>query len=137
VKIKNLGKITVASIVGALAFGALTACSDDSVIVDENMDRSANNFEIPRRVVFFNGITDKYLLTIEGMCSITDEGNQLEVICKTGPDEFKKQFLGLSDNVTYFVEQMDSVKADAYHYRVTFKPEQILPEFDLRTSNEG
>lgn len=121
--------------IAALGIAGLTACTDDSVIVDENMDRAADNFEVPRRVVFFNGITDKYLLTIEGMCSITDEGNQLEVICKTGPDAYKKQFLGLSDNVTYFVEQMDSVKADAYHYRVTFKPEQILPEFDLRTSN--
>lgn len=121
--------------VAAMSVAGLAACSDDSVIVDENMDRAADNFEVPRRVVFFNGITDKYLLTIEGMCSITDEGKQLEVICKTGPDEYKKHLLGLSDNVSYFIEQMDSVKADAYHYRVTFRPEQILPEFDLRTSN--
>lgn len=121
--------------IAAMSVAGLAACSDDSVIVDENMDRAADNFEVPRRVVFFNGITDKYLLTIEGMCSITDEGKQLEVICKTGPDEYKKHLLGLSDNVSYFIEQMDSVKADAYHYRVTFKPEEILPEFDLRTSN--
>lgn len=121
--------------IAAMSVAGLAACSDDSVIVDENMDRAADNFEVPRRVVFFNGITDKYLLTIEGMCSITDEGKQLEVICKTGPDAYKKHLLGLSDNVSYFIEQMDSVKADAYHYRVTFRPEQILPEFDLRTSN--
>lgn len=121
--------------IAALGITALTACSDDSVIVDENMDRAADNFEIPRRVVFFNGITDKYLLSIEGMCSITDEGAQLEVICKTGDDQYKKQFLGLSDNVSYFIEQMQPVTADPYHYRVTFKPEEILPEFDLRTSN--
>ena len=62
-----------------------------------------------RRVVFVNGITDKYLLSIEGLCSITKDkyDAQLEVTCKTGDGEYKKHYLGISDNVTYFVEQMD------------------------------
>lgn len=63
----------------ALALG-LSAC-DDAEVASENISKAADNFEIQRRVVFFNGITDTYLLTIEGLCSITDEGAQLEVIC--------------------------------------------------------
>lgn len=130
---KTLKTLTAVALVVAGAF-ALSACEDDSQVVNQNLTKAADNFEVNRRVVFFNGITDTYLLSIEGLCSITDDGGQLEVICLTGPKEYKKHFLGLSDNVSYFVEQMDGVEASAYHYRVTFKPEVILPNIDLRTS---
>jgi len=130
-------KKTIASIViTAGAVIGLSACANDADIASENVSRAADNFEVERRIVFFNGITDTYLLTIEGRCSITDEGNQLEVICKTGDKAYKKHFLGLSDNVSYFVEQGKETKASAYHYRVTFKPQQILPDIDFRGSTE-
>lgn len=121
-------------VVAVLAVGALAACSDDSEVVNQNLTKAADNFEVNRRIVFFNGITDTYLLEVEGRCSITDDGGQLEVICKTGEDEYKKSFLGLSDNVSYFAEQLEGVEASAYHYRVTFKPEVIAPSIDVRTS---
>lgn len=89
-------------------------------------------------VVFVNGITDKYLLSIEGLCSITKdkEDLQLEVTCKTGEGEFKKHYLGISDNVTYFVEQMDASSVDMFHYKVAFRPETILPDIDMQTSGD-
>lgn len=129
----KMKKVLAGAAVGLLA---LTACSDDATVVDHNNRKAADNFEIERRVVFLNGITDTYLLEIEGLCSITDEGHQLEVLCKVGDDEYKKHFLGLSDNVTYFIEQLEPSEDDAYRYRVTFKPEVIIPDIDLRTSNE-
>ena len=70
-----------------------------------------------RRVVFLNGVTDTYLLSIEGLCSIEDQQNQLEVTCEVSDGEYKKHFLGLSDNVTYFAEQLDAAPVSAYHYR--------------------
>ena len=73
--------------------------------------------------MFLNGITDTYLLSIEGLCSVEDQSNQLEVTCKVGQTEYKKHFLGLSDNVTYFAEQLDGAQVSAYHYRVVFKPQ--------------
>jgi hypothetical protein len=105
-------------------------------VASENLSKAADNFEVNRRIVFFNGITDTYLLSVEGACAVVDEGNQLEVTCKTGKEEYKKHFLGLSDNVSYFVEQLDGANVSAYRYRVTFKPEVIAPDIDLRTSNE-
>lgn len=114
----------------------LSACANDADVVSENLSKAADNFEVNRRIVMFNGITDKYLMVIEGACSITDEGNQLEVVCKTGKDEYKKHFLGLSDNVAYFVEQGSPVKASADNYRVTFKPQSIIPDPDFRGSSE-
>ena len=117
----------------ALCLGALilASCSDADV-ASRNLSVAAEQFEIDRRVVFFNGITDTYLLIIEGRCSIEADtlDAQLEVTCKTGPDEFKKHFLGLSDNVSYFVEQLESADVDVYHYRIIFKPEVIVPDID-------
>ena len=123
--------------IAALLFvGGLTSCEDDADVVSENLSKAADNFEVERRVVMFNGITDEYLLVIEGACSIEDDGHQLEVVCKVGRDQYKKHFLGLSDNVSYFVEQGEPVEASAYHYRVTFKPQSILPDVDFRGSTE-
>jgi hypothetical protein len=112
----------------------LTACQDDAKVASYNLSKAADNFEVTRRVVFMNGITDNYMLEIVGLCSIEDQTNQLEVTCKTGPDAFKKHFLGLSDNVTYFVEQLEARDVNLYHYRVTFKPQGIIPDVDLRLS---
>ncbi len=89
---------------------------------------------IERRVVFYNGITNQYILSLQGRCSIKDQGDQLEVTCKTGAKEYKKHFLGLSDNVTYFAEQLREVDVDTYRYKVIFKPESIIPNIDLETS---
>lgn len=112
----------------------LTGCVSDADVASHNISKSADMFEIERRVVFYNGINGEYLLTIEGRCSIKDQGNQLEVTCKTGQTEYKKHFLGLSDNVTYFAEQVASAGVDVYRYRVIFKPEAIIPDVDLSTS---
>ena len=111
---------------------ALVACQDDAQVASRNVSKAADNFEVMRRVVFMNGITDSYMLTIEGRCSIEDQVNQLEVICKVGVGAYKKHFLGLSDNVTYFAEQLEAVEASAYHYRITFKPQVIIPDIDFR-----
>lgn len=113
---------------------SLAGCSNDSDadVASRNLSTAAEQFEIQRRVVFVNGITDKYLLAIEGRCSVETSdsqlGGSLEVTCKVGPNAFKKHFLGLSDNVTYFVEQLEAVDVSTYRYRVIFKPEAIIPE---------
>lgn len=112
----------------------LTACSDDAQVASRNLSKEADNFGINRRTVFYNGITGEYILSVEGLCSVAKDNtdNQLELTCKTGPSEYKKHFLGLSDNVTYFSEQMESKKVSAYHYKVIFKPQSILPDIDVK-----
>lgn len=124
----------VAMVAVALSLGACSAADTAS----RNISYDSNNFKVMRRVVFVNGITDKYLLSVEGLCSITkDNGDaQLEVTCKTGEGEYKKHYLGISDNVTYFVEQMDASSVDTFHYKVAFRPETILPDIDMQTSGD-
>ncbi len=132
--IKDAGKGAIAA--GGLVSMILLSGCDDAQVASRNISKAADNFEINRRVVFFNGITDNYLLSVEGRCSIfsDNQDKQLEVICKTGPETYKKHFLGLSDNVSYFIEQLESAEASEYHYRVTFKPQTILPDIDFRGS---
>jgi hypothetical protein len=120
-------------ILAALAALSVAGCVRDADIASRNLSKAADMFEIQRRVVFYNGITGEYILSIEGLCSLGnyDSTGQLSVTCKTGAEEYKKHFLGLSDNVTYFAEQIDSANVSVYHYRVVFKPQSIVPDVDL------
>lgn len=112
----------------------LVACTEADT-VNHNIDKAADTFEVKRRIVFFNGITDKYLLTVEGLCSLNvTDSDTLRVTCKTDKDEYKRHYLGLSDNVSYFVEQIDGANVDPFHYRVIFRPESIIPDIDIQTS---
>lgn len=114
----------------------VTGCASDADVASHNLSKAADMFEVPRRVVFYNGITGEYILSVEGLCSLGnyDSAQRMSVTCKTGPTEFKKHFLGLSDNVTFFAEQLTPNKASAYHYRVIFKPQSIIPDIDARGS---
>lgn len=122
--------IAIAVLVGA----GVAGCSRDADVASRNLSYAADMFEINRRIVFYNGITDTYMLTIEGLCSLgnDDKNGQLTVTCKVGPNAYKKHFLGLSDNVTYFVEQIEGVPADLYHYRVAFRPSVIIPNIEVQ-----
>ena len=110
------------------------SCSKEADVASRNLSDAADNFEIPRRITFYNGITSEYILVIEGLCSLgnSDTPGRLSVTCKTGPSEYKKHFLGLSDNVTFISEQMDGSKVSVNRYKVTFKPLTIIPDVDLR-----
>ena len=131
---------TILALLTAVAVATtFSGCGEDADVASHNLSKAADNFEIQRRVVFFNGITDTYLLTIEGRCSLgnKDSARRLSVTCKVGPDQYKKHFLGLSDNVSYLVEQTEAESVSTYRYRITFKPEAIVPDIDLRTSRDG
>jgi hypothetical protein len=112
-------------------FSFTAACSRPSDTVSHNLSVEADNFRVLRRVVFYNGITNEYMLTIEGFCALgnSDAAGELTVVCKVSEgDEYKKHFLGLSDNVTYFVEQLDGFGVSPDHYIVQFRPSTILPD---------
>jgi hypothetical protein len=112
----------------------LVSCREADV-ASRNLSVAADAFEVDRRVIFYNGITDSYMLTIEGRCSLGnyDPDTELTVTCKTAENQYKKHFLGLSDNVTYFVEQLEPSAVDSYNYRVIFRPSVILPDIEIDT----
>lgn len=126
-------KFILLALISSLTIG----CAREASVASRNLSAAADSFEIERRVVFYDSIQGKYLLSIEGLCSVEPRTDRLEVTCKTGATEYKKHFLGISDNVTWFAEQVQSSKQNPYHYRVIFRPETILPDIDLQTSVGG
>ena len=110
---------------------SLIACTDADV-ASQNISKASEYFEVKRRVVFYNGITDNYIMTIEGFCSINPSGGNITVVCKTSEGQYKKHYLGYSDNVTYFVEQMESKNVSKNQYKVIFKPSVILPDLQIK-----
>lgn len=107
-------------------------CSDAEV-VSSNLFRAADQFEVYRRVVFYNGITDEYILMVEGYCSIYVDAldNYMELTVKLPDGTYMKHFLRLGDNVTYFVEQMAPSAVSDNQYRVVFKPSEIVPTIEV------
>jgi hypothetical protein len=112
-----------------------TACFEsDADVAAKNISKAAEQFEVNRRIVLFNGITDRYLLVVTGACSVetADSGlsGALEITCKVGPNQYRKLFYGLSDNVSYLVEQIGTIDVSTTRYRVIFKPETVVPNID-------
>lgn len=120
-------------LLAVLSLVLLAGCATDADVASYNLSKDADMFRVDRRIVFYNGITDSYMLTIEGRCSLgnQDASGELSVTCKVAENSYKKHFLGLSDNVTYFVEQLESSPVDVYRYKVIFKPEEIIPDIEL------
>lgn len=112
----------------------LSGCGSDAQMASYNLSKAADNFQINRRIVFFNGITDSYLLSIEGRCSFEIEGggSKVAVTCKTGENSYKKHTLGLSDNVSFFSEQLAPAEVSVYRYKVVFRPSAIIPDIDVK-----
>lgn len=124
-----------------LAILVLGACTSDADRASRNLSTAAEQFEVQRHIVGLNGITDEVLFEVEGRCSIeagdTGVEGTLEVVCKHGPDDLRKHFVGLSDNVTFVATQLEGIDADEYRTRIIIKPENIVPNFDLVTGESG
>lgn len=129
-------KSVLGIVVAGLVCLGVAGCTDAATTANDNLSKAADNFEVPRRIVGINGITDKVLFTVEGFCSITPTDKKLDVICKTDANgTVERTTLGLSDNVTYVVTQLNGVKVNLFKPRIIFRPETIVPNFELSTSN--
>ena len=112
----------------------IAGCENDAIIAKHNMAKAADNFEVMRRIVFYNSITDKIVMVTEGKCSVEAGELRTSIICKVGVNKYIRNFYGKSDNTVYFVEQMESIPVNVYHFRRTFKPQALLPDIDFRGS---
>jgi len=137
-----MNRATKAVAVAAAACLTLVGCSSAADKANDNLTTAAENFEVPRRIVGINGITDKVLFSVEGFCSYetskAENGTQtFEAICLVdrASGEVERTTLGLSDNVTFVSTQIGGKKVDLFRPRVIFRPETIVPNFDLSTSN--
>ena len=131
---KNIKAIVIA-IVMLVGVVGLSACESAADTANRNLSKAAENFEVPRRIVGINGITDNVLFEVTGFCSYETSGNTYEVICKQPDGSIERTAMAKSDNVTIVVTQMEGTKVDLFRSRVIFRPETVVPDFDLSISN--
>ena len=108
-----------------LCFTGCTACTvQEADKVNHNMNVAADNFNCERRITVYNARTDKIILYVEGYMSISNNSHsELVVTCKTGPNEYKKNYIYLNDYTLYVVEDITGIHADPYHYVIEFHTE--------------
>lgn len=133
-------KIVAALAAVLLAITTLSACSSAADTADRNLSKAAENFEVPRRIVGVNTITDTVLWSVEGYCSYETGGDTVDVICATEGKDRKSHVsrttMGKADNVTFVSTQLESVQVDFFRPRIIFRPETVVPNFDLSTSRD-
>lgn len=119
-------KVLVLIMAVALMF-MLTACRQ-AEMVSYNVSKEADNFNVIRRISVFNMRSDKPLFELIGQFSIQNSGsNEIEVICQTGENEYKKHFIYLNDWTMYVIEDVSGADVTPYRYEVNFLPEMIVP----------
>lgn len=119
-----------------LTVGTLSGCSTQADKVEYNLTQEADNFNIVRQLTVINCLQGDVLFQMTGRMSITAdvEDNQLEIIVENEDGNYTKHFVGLSDNVTYTIEDLNLGKNDVkkYKYTLNFNPNMWLP-YDVET----
>ena len=123
-------KVLISLLVGISVIGmvGMVGCTEADT-VSTNISKEADNFNVTRRLVVINGRTDTIIFSLVGNFSITvdQEENQLEVIAEVRDGVYRKHFIGLSDEIQYFVEDVGDNEVSKYRYEVEFMPEKVIP----------
>lgn len=123
-------KLVCLILVFVVCIGVLSGCTTASYNVNYNLSQAANNFECMRKITVYNARTDMVIMEIEGLMSISNNStDELVVTCKTGTDEYKKNYVYLNEYVLYVVEDITGTVTDPYHYKVHFYTS--LPDVDI------
>lgn len=132
-------RTAIAAVTLASAALLLAGCSSDADTVSHNLSVDADNFKVHRQIVFHDDVTDSYIASVEGLCSLgNDDGSHVTTVtCKIGPDKFVKEIFRMGDNTSVSSIQTEPIDADQYRYKVIFKPESIIPDIETRTSGSN
>ena len=111
-----------------LITGTLAGCTQ-AERASYNLSKEADNFNDIRRLTVINCLQGDVLFQMEGRMAITADvdDNQLEVIVENGEDDYSKHFVGLSDNVTYVIEDVEGADVENTKYTLNFNPEMWVP----------
>ncbi len=129
-------RAAAAAVVLAATAAVLTGCVSDAQTVSQNLSTEADQFRVPRDIVFYNAITDKYIAEVKGYCSVSTQdgvpGGTLAVTCKSSdvPGGYFKDYLGKSDNVAWFSLQASPSYVSAEHPVIVLKPLSVIPQFE-------
>lgn len=125
----KMKKIIVAIVAVVLMATVFVGCQTESQRVSYNLSQEADNFNVIRQLTVINCIEGDVLFQMTGKMSITADAadNQLEVIVEDENGYYQKHFVGLSDNVTYVVEQLGVKDVSKYKYTLNYNPKMWIP----------
>lgn len=125
-------KILCAIAVLILSAAALTSCSTtEADKVNHNLNMQADQFEVERRVTVYNARTDTVILQVEGYLSLSNNySGELVITCKTGAGTYKKNYVYLTENTLYCMEDITGTHTDPYHYKWYWHT-SILPDIEI------
>lgn len=128
-------KFLSVALVVFMSCALFTGCETESSRVSYNLSQQADNFNVVREITVINCIQGDVLFQMSGKMSITADtsDNQLEVIVEDD-GTYVKHFIGLSDNVTYVVEDLNlgANEVSKYKYTLNFNPNMWIP-VDIET----
>lgn len=128
-------KIILAILSVLMVTTVFTGCETEAQRVSYNLSQQADNFNIVRQLTVINCIEGDVLFQMTGKMSITADtaDNQLEIIVEDN-GTYVKHFVGLSDNVTYVVEDLNlgANEVNKYKYTLNFNPNMWIP-YDVET----
>jgi len=126
-------RIVAVMMVVILMVVVLVGCTEADR-VSSNLSKEADSFNVVRQLTVINCIGGDVLFQMTGKMSITADtaDNQLEVIVENENGTYQKHFIGLSDNVTYVVEDTGINNVSKYKYTLNYNPKMWIP-FDVKT----
>jgi hypothetical protein len=123
-------KILCAIAVLILSAAALMGCTEADKI-NSNLNQQADRFEVERRVTVYNARTDTVILQVEGYLSLSNnDSGELVITCKTGSGTYKKNYVYLTENTLYCMEDITGTHTDPYHYKWYWHT-SILPDIEI------
>ena len=121
-------KVIAMMLVLICLISCLSGCTEADN-VNYTLSPAADNFEVVRKITVYNARTDMIVMEMEGLMSLSNNGaNELVVTCRTGVNEYKKNYVYLNDYVIYVVEDITGTVTDPYHYKIHFYT--ALPDVD-------
>jgi len=125
---KTVKRIIAVVCASALMMSTLCGCRQAD-IVRRNLSQEADAFNSYRCITVINCLQGYVLFQMKGKCSIVADtvDKQLEIIVEEDRGVYKKHIIGLSDNVTYVIEDITGNDVDNYNYELNFNPKMWLP----------
>lgn len=121
-------KKVLAAIIMTAVMACAGGCTDrEADRVSYNVSQEADNFNVIRRLTVLNARSDKPMFELVGAFSFELKDNRIIAIVETGPGEYKKHSVGLTDWTLWVVEDVSGADVDRFHYEVNFLPEMIVP----------
>lgn len=138
---KNIWKRRLTKIIAILfvfiAGLGLAACQSAADRSAEEVSIKAENYEVQREIIGTNTRSGEVLFHYVGRCSLESGVGEsalkgyLQIMCKHGPDDFRKHYERESVDLHISSAQLDPIDVSEYHTTYKFKPAQLVPNIEL------